>query len=312
MKNRSIWLIAGLSVTVPILLGAGFLLYRGVARYNQAEEKLKSAMKDRDRICARAPSFPSDENIALEKKNIEELGGLYDDLNEKLAKGQIEPDEQMTPARFTDLFWKTKAELMRKASEKSVTIEAEEKIAFGFEQYIEGRLPQPNDVPRLSQQLRIVKAMCDLLFDAGITELQLVKRERFERTARSNTGGRARRATKDEFWNQDAGLMKEGELAAKMKFVFTFKALEKPLVKILNDMATHEMFVAPYSISLTALMPETMHNEEPIYKVFAAEGKKPLLEDIPHPDNRVVSGVEKPMQVLLGVEVYRFRKADAE
>jgi len=243
--------IIGLSVGVGVivLLAVGFLLVRGILQLNASDASLQLAKKKLKELYDKKP-FPSAPNIAREKANGALLDQWYQKLASAMREKQIEPI-QMSPSQFKSLLQSKKPELVDLANAGGKVVDAE--FGFGFERYFSSSmLPEPGDVPRLAQQLKIVEEICHVLFSERIESLNTVMRETFERGPddagddMSATGfvpgGRRRGGAPGDvvsLVNRNAGVLKTDDLYTKFHFIINFRAKEKALWAILNKLSTH-------------------------------------------------------------------------
>ena len=310
MKKKNLWFVVGGSIAIPLFLVAAFLLYRGIDEFNKKQRELADARAELDRLYKRKPSFPSKKNIAREKENIAQLIGHFDELNTRLSKSQVLPDEQMTPSQFMSLYFKTKEALTSSADDKNVSLQ--EEFAFGFGRYSKGTLPMPADVPRLTQQLKIVTDICGILYESGVASVTGIKRQEFEaplgrRETRAGSGRARERVVSKEEHDPDAGKLKEGELYTSFHFDLQFTSKEDALKKLLNSLANADMFIVVTSLTIDAEDEKLkMHDDHPLLKKLADEGKSLLPTEMPARQSLIVAGRETPFKVGIGIDVYRF------
>ena len=76
----------------------------------------------------------------------------------------------MEPAQFAPLLEKVSREVSGKAQAAGVKLP--ERFSLGFARYMAGQLPVAADIPRLVVQARSISAVCGILFDARIAELE--------------------------------------------------------------------------------------------------------------------------------------------
>ncbi len=197
---------------------------------------------------------------------------------------------------------------------------------FGFGRYLDegSELPQPQHVPRLAQQLAVVERVCDIMFDAGISQLSEVRREVFEDVGRrgGNTSGGVSGAT------ALAGQIAEGALYGKLTFKFDFEAPESAFMSILNQVSSNELFISVGQIDYRKRgsdVDEGLIPEPGKASVKAdEEGELDPEEDevevddqgrlFPSRYRRIVSGEnnEVPMQVTLELNVFRFARIESD
>jgi len=236
VQKKHILVIAAVVVVALLLLVAAFLLVRGIMQFNDSEARLNEAKSRLKGLYDEKP-FPSQQNVAKVRANVNLLNEWYQKLTASLRKGQIEP-VQKSPSTFMSLLQSKKPELIQQANVSGKVVA--DNFGFGFERYYtSSALPDPNDVPRLTQQLMIMEKLCGVLFSEKIESLVAVVREEFEegggayasagrpgvqsvartaRTAGSRTAGPGAVVT-PRLVNKSAGLMEENDLYAKFHFI---------------------------------------------------------------------------------------------
>ncbi|MDP7023333.1 MAG: Amuc_1100 family pilus-like protein [Kiritimatiellia bacterium] len=320
MKTKSVVVIALVSVLVLVFAISSFLLARGIGQFSKEEKKLDRSVNTLRNYYGRNP-FPSSDNVVREEANEKALLGWMANIADALREGQVEPIRK-TPVQFRRQFIQARDQLVQVASQNKTLLP--EGFAFGFERYSsDGTLPAPLDVPRLVQQLIIADQLCRVIFESGASELLTLRREEFESAGDVRTGaggthkrpgrpGRPRRTTAPtsgaRTWrvSPNAGVLKSKDLHARLRFGLSFKAREEAVGKIMNALAAHEMFAV-----VTVL--EIKKTEDDVTPpVKAAGGTDDALaggvtEHLPRTE-RLMSGamLEKPMQVTMEVDVYRF------
>ena len=334
---KNIWIVVTALIAVTMVGVSGFLLVRGVLLFNESEAKLGLAKKRLQQMYDRNP-FPDKSNIETEKHNAELATEWFNQLMGSLRKGQVDP-VQVTPATFMSMLQSKKPELIGQAN--SGTKVVAEDFGFGFERYFSSSmLPEPTDVPRLTQQLAIVDKLCAVLFAQKIDELSSIQREIFESggdvvdTAGAGRPSRRGATTKAvaKFVNKNAGIFGEEDLFTKFHFALEFKAKQAAVWDVLNKLAANEMFIVVTSLDvetpgsdiadIKAKTPALTDDKRAASKAAAPDAasaagavEKPLIqkpEEKPPKEARIVCGPvdkdkEKPVSVKMELDVYRFR-----
>ncbi len=317
------------------VLGVGFLLALGadvvfliwsMGRHKEAEDRLEQQKRELAGLYGMAP-FPSPENVEVESRNLEMLVGAFYRIQERLALRQVEPNLDLKqPTVFMDSFWQTRRDLLNQA--RAAGVELPKEFGFGFENYLKGTPPHPDHVPRLMQQLTIVRRLCDMLLQAKVTAIDAVGREVFEAEGdgegpRSPPGAvpslrpgrrpRGASAVPEEEgfvnrFNSEAGLLKPGDLYATMRFVLLFRGREETVLQVLNALAAHEMFLA-----IDNLVWQAPVNQVTIRKRLFSPGAGTSVEEVQRgvpesKESRIVSGREAVLTVRLEVDAYRFAR----
>jgi hypothetical protein len=184
-------------------------------------------------------------------------------------------------------------------------------------------------VPRLTQQLKIVQALCEVLYAARITELRGIGREEFEVDAVVGAGARAdapvvrRRGEAApaslNVVSASAGTVPEGQLFGSWHFVLLLSAKNAALINVLNGLARCPSFAVVTHVDVTgesALFRRSGEAPPPARRAPAASGTQPgeaLKEtaSVLSRDERVVCGHDTPLTVRMELDVYQFAKPRA-
>ncbi|MDD5522273.1 MAG: Amuc_1100 family pilus-like protein [Kiritimatiellae bacterium] len=266
VQKKSALIISSVVIVGLLLVAAAFLLVRGIIQFSDSGVKLELAKKKLKEIYDKKP-FPSHANVTREKENVNLLNEWFLKLTTVLRKGQIEP-VQTSPSKFMSLLQGKKPELIRMANVNGKVVGDD--FSAGFERYFttSSVLPEPTDVPRLTQQFMIVEQLCTILFAEKIDRLSAMTREILEEGAgmkggpgdvsQMPTAGGGRQAgrggrsaapdTVVRLVNKNAGVLGEDDLYAKFHFIIEFKAREQVLCNILNKLSSCEMFVVVTSV----------------------------------------------------------------
>jgi hypothetical protein len=309
-----------------LLLAAGsaFLVYLAIKEYRAERDRLTSVKSSLEALYKMAP-FPSSRNVDLETQNMGTLRTALGDLQAALAKRQVEPTELKQPTVFMESFWQAQRDLVNHAKTLGIGLPAG--FGFGLDAYLKGAPPKPDHVPRLMQQLTIIKSLTDLLFAAKVSAIDAIGREDFEgdggvsaaEPAAPEAGGgrRGRRGTEAVsgvdpganvmMRNPNAGLLTPGELFSKMRFVLVFKAKENNVVQVLNALAANDMFIVVRDMSWMVPRDQVTIRKQVFGEAAAGKDAPPSQAK----ESRIVSGREATLAIRLDLDVYRFtRKAE--
>jgi hypothetical protein len=323
MLSRRKILIVALFVFMGLLfLTAVGLVYRGFVAKHLVGTELDTKWAELDRLYHRNP-FSSEQNLKVEQDNLQVLNEEMQSLLAAMGKGQIESVNQ-SPPKFMAQFWEARSTLKAQAREMGVELAGGDEFDFGFGRHMQGNLPAPQDVPRLTQQLKIVQALCGVLYTARIVELKGIGREEFEVDAVSGAAvkptapaGRRPQAghVSLNVLGPNAGLIPDGQLFGKWHFTWVFTARESALVSLLNGLARSPVFavvtrldvVADDKLFQKAAEPgrvATKTDKRGLEAVVAKEGTPGLTRD-----QRVVCGRSvTPLTVRMELDVYQFVK----
>jgi hypothetical protein len=321
MQSRRNILIIALSVIIGLMfITAGALVYRGRIDFLRVETDLQGKFNDLKALYQRDP-FPSGDNVAVERKNLEVLGQELADLLTVMGRGQVESVDQ-SPPKFMAQFWDVRRELKAGAKEMGVSLAGGDEFDFGFGRHMHGNLPAPQDVPRLTQQLKITQALCGVLYASRVSELRGIGREEFEVDAVIDAGvkpaapsrRRAEAASASiNTVNSDAGKIPPDQLFGNWHFVLQFSAKEAALVGVLNGLARSPVFAVVTRLEI--------EGEGRLFDRSAEEGRaarKGGIESAAKPtetgaaavprDQRVVCGRDVPLRVRMELDVFQFVK----
>jgi hypothetical protein len=304
-----------------LVAGSGFLVYVAIKGYVAERGKLSSVKVNLEALYKMAP-FPSKKNVELEKQNLTTLQSALDELQAALARQQVEPPELNRPTVFMESFWQARGDLLNHAKTLGVTLPAN--FGFGLDAYLGGTPPKPEHVPRLMQQLTMIKSLCDLLFAAKVSSIEAIGREDFESGGAEGetpgapsaaTGRRARRSSEPDSGahaavminNPNAGILTPGTLFAKMRFVLIFKGKEDSVLQVLNALASNGMFVVVNRVNWSAPRDQVSIRKQVFGKDAAGNETAPATGK----ESRIVSGKASTLTIRLDIDVYRFtRKAE--
>ena len=351
MKKNVVWMIV--AVVVGILLAAStVLLAIGIGNLAMTQKRL-NVLLNNWRSFYQLDPFPSEENIKRESENNARLEKWFGDMVRMLRRQQRDRDPNKSPTNFKTLLDQRAKAMADKAGGR---VALPPNFGFGFDRYVATRvLPEPEDVPILTQQLFIMEELFNVLVDAGVAEITGMAREQFESGSqsgqtsvrRSGRGAGAEALPAEEGGEAAAPKLKPGEippgaLYGKLHFILEFRAFEKPLLDVLNRLASHGMVMAVTDVKIEAegtdlqkmvqagkpkesepseqkkprlnMVLGEKRNDEKSSAVKAGEGAaetnpSPEESGPPPRDQRIVCGQGKvlPMKVTVGVDVFVFR-----
>jgi len=304
-------LLAALGVSI-------WLTLRSKAEHATAASGFKLAQKSLAKFYRMKP-FPSPDNVEGTRVNIgsiETNGSLR--LSRELRAAQLDP-VGMSPSKFKELLLNTTRKLEIAAEKHNVTMAG--RFLFGFDAYGADALPVPDAVPRLAQQLLVVQAIVNILFESEIQSLGSVEREIFEsgkqksRPSKKRHPRRARPGApvpEAPAVNTEAPAVNTDDLYSRQSFVFQFSTRENALTDVMNRLAACDMFVRVRDIDIQA-------KQDAVRSAITATGLEeeidlnaPVAPGLASRDARVVSGRElTPLAVRIVIDYYEF-KSDGE
>jgi hypothetical protein len=324
MKSEKLVLWGAIVVGALMLVGSCTMLVIGLLGYNKAMSGMVGSKDSIKRIYRDSDPFPTKENIEVYKQNDVELQKWFTDILNNLAAQQVEPI-QKSPSAFINTLGEKKAEMVKLIQETNVKIPVE--FDLGFKKYFMPNtpLPAPTDVARLGQQLYLIERLLTVFLEAHPEEIVSIKRELFEGAAltdhvndesASKSTSRSRRSKSSRhpapvkedvlqgMQNKDTGKIGKNDLFGQMYFEFVVKAKMESALEILNNIAKEKMFLRVSTVKFqkptNGILLKSVIEEKAV-----ADGV--TLNDLSRPE-RLVSGMEleEPMEVTIGIEVYRF------
>lgn len=333
MSSKHMPLIVGGAVSLVLLLGAGAFLFVQQGGYAEKIESMDSVGAKLKKLTDRKP-FPSASNVNRLDSQLEVYTAYQDSLFSSMSKGQ-EAVGTVDQDRFRRLLAESLTKLIREARSQSVAIPVQ--FPFGFQRYVAGSLPDPDEMPRLMSQLQGVTQLCHILYESGISALLGVERTEFEKAA----GGAAAEAEADNPRRGRRGRGEEENVAAadaskalytdpdglftKEHYVLKFRAKDAAIQAVLDRLAKGAPFTVVTRMDLVnpnrpvvIVQPEDGQPvgqpppsfgpggwappPPPAGRSLAPEGKEnePLPRDL-----RVIAGREIP-EIRLEIDIYRF------
>ncbi len=254
MNRKHIPLLAGGGAVLLLAIALFYLLFRAQARYDSGFTSLGNVQNQLQRLTNRSV-FPSDANVQAMRKQLAIYQEYLDGLKNAMKKGQL-TTETVTRDRFRQLAEEKLRMLVDDAHKKSVVLPPN--FAFGFQRYAEGNIPTDEEMGRLVDQFRSVAVLCEILYDAGISELVAVDRTVFEKDAQAAPvdEGYNQRPTRGRMdvaapvQNMDLVVDPLG-LFSKEHYVLTYKAQDEATWKVLGRLAQDAPFVVVTKMDIT-------------------------------------------------------------
>ena len=293
-------LLAALGVSI-------WLTLRSKAEHATAASAFKLAKNSLAKFYRMNP-FPSPDNVEGTRANIgsiETNGSLR--LSRELRAAQLDPIG-MSPSKFKELLLNTTRKLEIAAEKHNVTMAG--RFLFGFDAYEADALPVPDAVPRLAQQLLVVQAIVNILFESEIQSLGSVEREVFESGKQKSRPRKKRhpRRAGPGAPVPEAPAVNTNDLYSRQSFVFQFSTRENALTDVMNRLAACDMFVRVRDIDILA-------KQDAVRSAITAMGPEeeidlnaPVAPGLASRDARVVSGRElTPLAVRIVIDYYEFK-----
>lgn len=301
-------LAVGGGVAALLLLGAIVLLLRFQGQYGAVSSDLRSALDRVQQLNNRDP-FPSTQNIAIVRGNLETLEAATRQLQETLQRGQLEGDA-IEPAEFAPLLERVTKRLMSRADESGVALP--EKINLGFARYAAGELPVTSAIPRLVVQLKAVEAICGILFQSRVSQLISIEREVFEGSDTSGEdvaveGRRRRVGTSAAPAAPSLPPPATNDLYVVERLNVSFTARETAAWDVLNALTRAPLFLAVVDLQMenVAAAAGDIGKKRPPAPIGTEQAIQQGTARYPSHDERVVAGREL-VRVNIVIDLYRF------
>ena len=297
---------------------AGVFFALAFAKSQESKTRLDEAKQSLVKIYGEKV-FPDDKNIAQIKENQKTLEEWFASATNQLAKSEV-PLANLTPAQFKQKLVGEVREMIQLSSPQGVAARVNADFYFGFDRYKDGMLPEKDDVPRLNQQLDIIKLLVEELNHANIVKLDAIEREIFEADAAAagtaesgrprppknkppSGGGGGVTPASDA---QPAGLNPAlADLFDCQRFTVSFQAHPDAFADVLNKLSAMSLFVVVAEMEIKkAAMPRGDQKKETGAKpnAQAADAFAPVsTQYVTNPED------EPPISVRLSLDVYSFK-----
>ncbi len=215
--------------------------------------------------------FPSQESYIFLRDKNQTLSERRAELKDIMLEGQITPI-QMSRSLFGD-FVRTQFVPPLIAGAAAATQGGEDGVilrdpTFGLKEYLEGALPEPQEIPQLMVQLESMRHLALVLFGTGISELVRIE-PRSEATTRTGTRARpaaaptgglfagpqaAQTAQAGPGTSPDApspAIQRRRELFEEVPFTVSARIYEDKLWGLLNVLASDDNQIVVRNLSIT-------------------------------------------------------------
>ena len=226
--KRNLYFVIGTVLALAMLGGAGWYLWSKLNLNNQTWESLNKAYEDLKQFNSKNPHPGSGnvDNIGTAKQQVTDLRAFQDKARGAFQKIPPIPDlPKITDRDFSFALSRTISSLRADATNSGVSLPPDYEFSF----LAQSKKPsfQTNTLPLLAVQLGEVKAICDVLFQAKINALDLLRRER---VSPDDAAGAATDYVADKSITN--------ELAVLTPYELTFRCFSPELASVLANFAS--------------------------------------------------------------------------
>jgi len=304
--------VAGV-VLVIACVGIGVWFTMALTKSQQTKSELDSAHRELEKIC-KEKIFPNANNIERIQEDQEMLETWIEAVTNQLATSDI-PLTDATPAKFKSDLEDAIRELVRNSAAQGRPARVTPDFRFGFDKYRGDVLPERADVPRLNQQLDIIKLLVAELYEANVVRLDVVTREVFEAgatTTREDSGTSARRSNRrpaDGGGTAAAARPAAGDMFESQRFTVALEAHPDTFADVLNRLATMDIFVVVSEVDIKKTADSVARREPSAREATSRQTNQftddsdapPVVQIVTNPQD------EPPVTVRLVLDVYSFK-----
>ncbi len=344
-KQKMMLAIAG-GVSAVVVIGLAVVLFMQTGKMSEAEaqrnmneEMLTGYYSQRPTLDKRSGemkgAYPSKANLDVRKADAEAYTVVAERARECLAHPLAVPQGE-SPSQFVTRIgavvraMNERQEALKRETATKASAANEPMKDYSFGRYVvNGEIPAAENVPRLANQFAVIQHVCELLLDAGATNIAQVTRQEFDKVVQAEpqqTTRRGRRAKKEEAPKEagatavDPVLVKDGVTCES--YSVTFDAQYAALVPVLNQLSTEELFVVitdvaiASSFDLPKIQNDKIEAQKNAKKKRSAAKKDAKEEPVDMSDVAVVNRMlidperSKPLHVTLKFDVYSVPPAE--
>ena len=294
-KNRT---LAQLLLIILVIGGVGtYFWFQEARRAKTTREELESQQLNLERLKSQAV-FPDETNEKVYEDRAKDLESYLKPVIEELGKGTIQ-GESLNPINFQTEFRDTRDRLIAMAQKVKPAIILPENFSFGFGKYLTS-IPAPEATLYLTQQLRIIEKLTELLFSANVIELKNIARIPVEDLLNQTSANPIRPMERRVPAGENSELLSPISLDRNdlhyrtLPFVFQFVATDTGLRKVVN-----------------ALSEESKKKEGSVFfilrslEVVNERGAPPTVEDLKTSATSVEAIKSVAANLILGEETIR-------
>jgi hypothetical protein len=169
--KRNLFMVVGGVIALALLGFAGFYLFKNIQQEKSVTEQLDAATQKLETLAKRDP-YPNPENIKSAKDEGKRLQGFLGDVEKHFQSTPYPPE--LNNEKFRTYLEMTRSELLADAQKAGVEVPTNYWFTFGAQK---GAMTfSAASLHPLASQLADIKTICDVLFDAKINSLVLLRR----------------------------------------------------------------------------------------------------------------------------------------
>jgi hypothetical protein len=315
MRNHSVILMGGGACAV-LLLAALVFLFRAQLDYQTQSRALERQYRRLAELDARQP-FPSPENVAQERKNLEGFEYHAAELFAVLSRDPF-PVEASDAAGFSARAQDVIEQFQKRTTDAGVQIPRN--LEAGFAEYASGgAIPELSDVPRLSRQLSAVEKVADILVRCGVDSIEMLTRDLFEQQSDPFAEEKGRRGSRRGVAAKPANDIRKIASVVQQDGLYTiervgaaFVATEQVAWAVLEELSAAAHFMVVADLEHTTLTSVLAYNPDSTTpsdseKEFLPGGILSGRTALSRPE-RIVAGNEQ-VRISLQIEVYNFESS---
>lgn len=265
-RYKFLILSAAFSLIAGIIL-LGLIFHRG-AQASELRSEVIRLKGSQAQLTGMSP-FPSESSYRFLRDKNRALNERRSELKEIILENQIAPI-QMNRSMFGD-FVRTQFVPPLIAGAEAATTGGEDGVilrdpSFGLQEYLDGALPDPQEIRTLMVRLESMRHLSLVMFGAGISELvriepvsrdERVRTGPRQRTPASGTGGlfaggqRSAARAEDSPASAEQTDTRRNELFESVSFTVSVKIYEDKLWRLLNRFASDENQIVVRNLSVT-------------------------------------------------------------
>jgi hypothetical protein len=172
--KRNLYLVIGVVVALGLLGFAGFFLFQKIAKDREATAQVAAATDQLTALVNRDPHPGTEtvDNISAAKEEEQRLAAFLSQVRQFFQPMPL--PQELSSREFRALLDNTVSQLQRRAERSGVEVPKDYWFTFGSQKNTVDF--KPNALPILVSQLGEIKALCEILFGAKVTQLTSVKR----------------------------------------------------------------------------------------------------------------------------------------